>query len=129
MLILKAALNIGFTRETDTASQGKGKHAAMSLQTFVKSLPTGSFGSHPAHAALLQSYKTLVLADSSFRTSATLPSRGKKVTAGDLSKSIGYMMLRSGEHLQYSFLRDLFRLVFGFSMDDADSKKTFTIAV
>ena len=129
VLILKAAMNIGFTRDTDTVSQGKGKHAAISLQTFVKSLPTGSFGSLPAHAALLQSYKNLVLADSSFRTSATLPAKGKKATAGDIAKSVGYMILRAGQSGQYAFLRDLFKLVFGFHMEEVEGKKSFTITV
>lgn len=122
-LILKAAMNIGYNRESATAD---GKATATSLQAFVKSLPTGSFGSLPAHATLLQNYKTLVLADSAFRSSANLPGRGKRVTASEVGKSVGWMMLRSG---QYGFLRDLFNFVFGFSLEDAENRKNVSIAV
>jgi len=123
-LILKAAMNIGFNRE---AAAADGKGGTSSLQAFVKSLPTGSFGSLPSHATLLQNYKNIVLADNSFRKLASLPAKGKRVNASDMSKSVGWMMLRSGQ--QYGFLRDLFRLVFGFAVDDADNRKSVSIAV
>jgi len=123
MLILKAAMNIGFSRDAAAVDGHKG---ATSLQAFVKSLPTGSFGSLPSHATLLQHYKNLVLADNSFRTSASLPSKGRRVNATDVAKSVGWMILRSG---QYQFLRELFRLVFGFPIDDAENRKNVSIAV
>lgn len=119
MLILKAAMNIGFSREG-------GDTGASSLQAFVQKLPTGSFGSLPAHATLLQNYKSLVLADTTFRTAASLPSRGKRVSATDVAKSVGWMTLRSG---QYGFLRDLFRLVYGFPIEEAENRKNVSIAV
>jgi len=122
-LILKAAMNIGFSREAAAMDAHGG---TTSLQAFVKSLPTGSFGSLPTHATLLQNYKNLVLADNSFRTSALLPAKGRRVNAADVAKSVGWMMLRSG---QYGFLRDLFRLVFGFPMEEAESRKNVSIAV
>ncbi|KAK7739891.1 hypothetical protein SLS53_005484 [Cytospora paraplurivora] len=123
VLILKAAMNIGFSRE----STGDSKGGAASLQSFVQKLPTGSFGSLPTHATLLQNYKNLVLADATFRTAASLPGKGKRVNATDISKSVGWMMLRSGQ--QYSFLRELFRLVFGFPLEEADNRKNVSIAV
>ncbi|KAK3329450.1 hypothetical protein B0H66DRAFT_25440 [Apodospora peruviana] len=122
-LIVKAAMNIGFSRD---AAAADGVGGAASLQAFVKSLPTGSFGSLPSHATLLQNYKNLVLADSAFRASASLPARGKRVHATDIAKSVGWMMVRSG---QYGFLRELYRLVFGFQLEEADSRKNVTIAV
>ncbi|EFX06074.1 hypothetical protein CMQ_4143 [Grosmannia clavigera kw1407] len=122
MLILKAAMNIGFSRDA-TATDGKA--ASKSLQAFVKSLPPGSFGSLPAHASLLQSYKSLVLADA-FRASNSLPSRGRRVAASDAAKSVGWMMLRSN---QYGFLRDLFKLVFSFPLEEAEGRKTSSIVV
>ncbi|KAI8628913.1 hypothetical protein F5Y19DRAFT_101972 [Xylariaceae sp. FL1651] len=121
-LVLKAAMNIGYSR--DNAPDGHSN--AISLQTFVKSLPTGSFGSLPSHATLLQNYKNLVAADSSFRQASSLPSRGKRVSASDVAKSVGLMTQRSG---QYNFLRDLFKLVFGFHIDEADSRKNVSIAI
>ncbi|KAK0734335.1 hypothetical protein B0T26DRAFT_761457 [Lasiosphaeria miniovina] len=122
-LIVKAAMNIGFSRDAAAADTLGG---ASSLQAFVKSLPTGSFGSLPSHATLLQSYKNLVLADATFRASASLPTRGKRVNALDIAKSVNWMMIRSS---QYSFLRDLFKLVFGFQLDDAETRKSVSIAI
>ncbi|KAK0731427.1 hypothetical protein B0H67DRAFT_73026 [Lasiosphaeris hirsuta] len=123
VLIVKAAMNIGFNRE---AATNDGVGGASALQAFVKSLPTGSFGSLPSHATLLQNYKNLVLLDSAFRSTASLPSRGKRVNSVDIAKSVGWMMVRSG---QYGFLRELFKLVFGFQLEDAETRKTVAIAV
>ncbi|OIW26109.1 hypothetical protein CONLIGDRAFT_582054 [Coniochaeta ligniaria NRRL 30616] len=122
-LVVKAAMNIGFNRDA-AASDGSGGTA--SLQSFVKSLPTGSFGSLPAHSTLLQNYKNLVLADSAFRTSGALPARGKRTTSIDVAKSVNWMTQHSG---QYGFLRELFKLVFGFQLEEADSRKNVSIAV
>ncbi|KAK4193450.1 hypothetical protein QBC35DRAFT_106774 [Podospora australis] len=122
-LIVKAAMNIGFSRD---AAAADGTGGAASLQSFVKSLPSGSFGSLSSHATLLQSYKNLVLADASFRSPSTLPPRGKRFSGADIAKSVGWMMSRSG---QYNFLRDLFRLVVGVQLEDADSRKNVSIAV
>lgn len=122
-LIVKAAMNIGFSRD---AAAADGTGGAASLQTFVKSLPVGSFGSLSSHATLLQNYKNLVLADASFRSPSSLPARGKRFSAVDIAKSVGWMMLRSG---QYNFLRDLFRLVLGVQLEDADTRKNVSIVV
>ncbi|KAI1811770.1 hypothetical protein GGS20DRAFT_76904 [Poronia punctata] len=123
-LILKAAMNVGFTR--DGSPDGHGHSNAVSLQTFVKSLPTGSFGSLPSHATLLQNYKNVVVADSSFRQASSLPPRGKRVSAVDMAKSVGLMTNRSS---QYGFLRELFKLVFGFHVDEVESRKNVSIII
>ena len=124
ILILKAAMNVGFSRTTPTtAAPNKGDPPA--LQTFVKSLPTGSFGSLPTHASLLTAYRSLVLSDPTFRSTNSLPAVGRKATATDVAKSVGWMM-RSG---QYNFLKDLFRLVFGFHLEEAETRKNVSISV
>ncbi|QSZ29579.1 hypothetical protein DSL72_004095 [Monilinia vaccinii-corymbosi] len=120
ILILKASMNVGYSR-TAVSSTG----SPLTLQNFVKALPTGSFGSSPAHATLLSSYRTLVLSDPTFRNPSSLPPPGKKVSAPDLAKSVSWMM-RAG---QYTFLKDLFRMVFGFRVDEADSRKNISISV
>ncbi|KAG4028601.1 hypothetical protein MFRU_020g00420 [Monilinia fructicola] len=120
ILILKASMNVGYSR-TAVSSTG----SPLTLQNFVKALPTGSFGSLPAHATLLSSYRTLVLSDPTFRNPSSLPLPGKKVSAPDLAKSVSWMM-RAG---QYTFLKDLFRMVFGFRIDEADSRKNVSISV
>ncbi|KAE8451169.1 hypothetical protein EG329_004841 [Mollisiaceae sp. DMI_Dod_QoI] len=124
ILILKAAMNVGFSRSTPTTAT-PSKSEPPALQKFVKQLPTGSFGSLPAHATLLAAYKDLVLGDPTFRSAKSLPSVGKKANAVDVAKSVGWMM-RSG---QYTFLRDLFKLVFGFPLDEADGRKSTSITV
>ena len=124
ILILKAAMNVGFSRTTPTTA-APNKSDPPALQNFVKSLPTGSFGSLPAHATLLTSYRNLVLSDPTFRSAASLPSIGKKANATDVAKSVGWMM-RSG---QYTFLKDLFRLVFGFHLEEAETRKNVSITV
>ncbi|KAF3764552.1 hypothetical protein M406DRAFT_258214 [Cryphonectria parasitica EP155] len=122
ILILKAAMNIGYNRDLADTKSG-----VASLRTFVKSLPTGSFGSLPSHATLLQNYKNLVLSDTTFRTTAPLPSRGRRVNATDVAASVGWMSLRSQG--QYGFLRELYRLVFGFPWDEVENRKNVSIAV
>jgi hypothetical protein len=49
-----------------------GKAVPPTPQNFVKSLPTSSFGSLPAHATLLLAYRNLVLSDPTFRSSISL---------------------------------------------------------
>jgi hypothetical protein len=123
ILILKAAMNVGFSRTTPTAAPNGANPPA--LQNFVKSLPTGSFGSLPAHATLLMSYRNLVLSDPTFRSATSLPAQGKRASASDVAKSVGWMM-RSG---QYTFLKELFRLVFGFHLEEAETRKNISITV
>lgn len=125
VLILKAALNVGFSRES-SGPDGHHHNSAASLQSFVKSLPSGSFGSLPSHTALLQSYKNLVVGDSPFRQATALPPRGKRVSAADVAKSVEWMTHRSS---QYGFLRDLFKLVFGFQAEEAEGRRTINITV
>lgn len=122
-LIVKAAMNIGFSRD---AAAVDGLGGATSLQAFVKSLPAGSFGSLPSHATVLQNYKNLVLADPVFRASASLPARNKRLNASDIGKSVGWMMHRS---THYGFLRDLFKIVFGFPLEDSETRKGSVVIV
>jgi hypothetical protein len=120
MLILKAAMNVGYSRNASSSTS-----APLTLQSFVKALPTGTFGSSQAHANLLVSYRDLVLGDPTFRHPSSLPPVGKKVSAPDVAKSVGWMM-RAGH---YTFLKDLFKLVFGFHVDEAESRKNVSITV
>jgi hypothetical protein len=117
-------MNVGFSRTTPT-SAAPNKTDPPALQSFVKALPTGSFGSLPAHATLLTAYRNLVLSDPTFRSAKSLPATGKKASAADVAKSVGWMM-RSG---QYTFLKDLFKLVFGFHIEEAETRKNVSITV
>jgi hypothetical protein len=135
ILILKAAMNVGFSRESVPSATSSSTSASSStigvkggppaLQNFVKSLPTGSFGALPAHATLLTAYRNLVSSDSTFRNANSLPAVGKKASAVDIAKSVNWMM-RSG---RYTFLKDLFKLVFGFHVEEAEGRKNVNITV
>ncbi|RNJ55046.1 hypothetical protein D7B24_009064 [Verticillium nonalfalfae] len=122
-LMLKAAMNVGYVR--DPTNDGKTGTAA--LQSFVKQLPNGSFGNIPSQATLLQNYRNSVLGDAAFRgPAAILPARGKRASAPDVAKSVNLMAHRSS---QYIFLKDLFRLVFGFPIEEAETRKSVSIAI
>ncbi|KAJ5037265.1 uncharacterized protein L3040_007442 [Drepanopeziza brunnea f. sp. 'multigermtubi'] len=124
ILILKAAMNVGFSRTTPT-SANPNSAGPPAFQSFIKALPTGSFGSLPAHAKLLTAYRNLILSDPTFRSSNALPAMGKNASAIDVAKSVGWMM-RSG---QYPFLKQLYKLVFGFPIEEAENRKHVSITV
>jgi hypothetical protein len=109
-LIVKAAMNAGYQRNT-----------AQPLPNFVKMLPTNAFGAQPWQMSLLENFKKLVLHDTAFRAPASLPST--RVTAAEVARAVQWMM-RSG---QYGFLRDLYRLVFGFHIEEGELRKGLVI--
>ncbi|KAH0548384.1 hypothetical protein GP486_007961 [Trichoglossum hirsutum] len=110
VLIVKAAMNCGFQR-----SQGQ------TLNTFVKSLSSNSFGSTSWQTSLLDNYKKMVLTDPALRAPAILPSR--RASASEVGRAVIWKM-RSGAH---PFLRDLYRLVFGFHIEEAELRKNVMI--
>lgn len=122
MLILRAAMNLGFNRDTITDP----KSGSAILQKFVQNLPSGSFGPLPAHATLLQQYKNSVLIDVIIPRHQHLPVKGKRVSAQDMAKSIQTI---SKSSTRYTYLRELFKFVFQFSIDEADSRRNIPIAV
>ncbi|KAL1640887.1 hypothetical protein SLS58_006503 [Diplodia intermedia] len=102
-LILRAAMNAGYTRT-----------APMTLPEFVKSLPSNSFGSQPWQTELLLSYKKLVLADPTLRVpAAQLASR--RLGAAEVAMAVQWMSRAE----QFSWFKDLYRLVFGFFPEDS----------
>ncbi|KAH0542969.1 hypothetical protein FGG08_002657 [Glutinoglossum americanum] len=110
VLIVKAAMNCGFQR-----SQGQ------TLNMFVKSLSSNSFGTTSWQMSLLENYKKMVLNDPALRAPAILPSR--RASASEVGRAVIWMM-RAGA---YPFLRDLYRLVFGFHLEEADLRKNVMI--
>ncbi|KAI9841072.1 MAG: hypothetical protein M1838_003782 [Thelocarpon superellum] len=106
VLIVKAAMNTGFQRS-----------AGQTLSGFVKTLPANSFGAMPWQINLLEDYKQMILTDPVFRAPIMLPRR-RAISAAEVARSIQWM-IRGGQH---TFLRDLFRLVFGFHTDEAQRR-------
>ncbi|KAL8936940.1 MAG: hypothetical protein Q9211_003942 [Gyalolechia sp. 1 TL-2023] len=103
LLIVKAALNVGFQRS-----------ASVSLQSFVKSIPSNSFGNAPWQLQLLDQYKKLVASDPGFRS----PGPAKAIQASEIAKAVQWMVGIG----QYTWLADLFRLVFGFWVEDGERR-------
>lgn len=122
VLVVRAAMTLGFSRDSITDP----KSGSAVLQKFVQSLPTGSFGSLPSHTALLQQYKNSVLTDAIIPRSQTLPARGKRVSALDLAKSVETM---SKSSQRYVYLRDLFKFVFQFPIEEVESRRNVSIIV
>ncbi|KAM0440910.1 hypothetical protein ACHAPT_000213 [Fusarium lateritium] len=122
ILVLRAAMNLGFNRDAITDP----KTAAAALQKFVQDLPAGSFGSLLSHSALLAQYKNSVLMDSIIPRHHMLPARGKRVTAQEMAKSV-QMMTKSSQ--RYAYLRDLFRLVFQFPIEEVNIQRNVSIVV
>jgi hypothetical protein len=122
ILVLRAAMNLGFDRDSITDP----KSGSTLLQKFVHGLPSGSFGPLSSHAALLQQYKNSVLTDVIIPRTQALPSHGKRISALDMAKSIHTMSKSSA---RYGYLRELFRFVFQFPLEEVDSRRNVSIVV
>ncbi|KAJ5698247.1 hypothetical protein N7462_000252 [Penicillium macrosclerotiorum] len=107
-LVTKAAINSGYQRG-----------GAQNLSSFVKSLPSDAFGSAPWQISLLKNYRKLVAFDPVFRNVGAQA----RVSAIDMARAC-QAMVQSG---QYSWLRDLYRLVFGFHLEEAMGRKSVSI--
>ncbi|KAL6413642.1 hypothetical protein AUP68_03163 [Ilyonectria robusta] len=122
VLVLRAAMNLGFNRD----AIADPKSAAAALQHFVQDLPIGSFGAQMAHATLLSQYKNSVLMDTIIPRHHSLPIRGKRVSAQEMAKSI-HTMIKSSQ--RYSYLRELFRFVFQFPLEEVETRRNISIVV
>jgi hypothetical protein len=122
MLVLRAAMNLGFNRDTITDP----KSGSMILQKFVQNLPTGSFGTLSQHATLLQQYKNSVLTDAIIPRHHVLPVKGQRASAHEMARSIHTITQSS---TRYSYLRELFRFVFQFPIDQVDARRNVSIVV
>ncbi|PYI04464.1 hypothetical protein BO78DRAFT_471244 [Aspergillus sclerotiicarbonarius CBS 121057] len=110
VLVTQAAINSGFQH---FGQQG--------FSSFVKSLSSDAFGSMPWQVALLKNYKRLVAFDPAFRSVG--PSA--RASAADVASAV-QIMVQGG---QYPWLRDLYRLVFGFHVEEAASRKGMMLQV
>ncbi|PTB77901.1 hypothetical protein M440DRAFT_1331591 [Trichoderma longibrachiatum ATCC 18648] len=122
ILVLRAAMTLGFDRDAITDP----KVAPAQLQKFVQSLPADAFGTSPRETTLLQQYKNSVLMDAFIPRNNTIPSRGKRVPAADMAKSIQTLANSSP---RYTYLRDLFGFVFKFPIEEVDARRHTSIAV
>lgn len=119
ILVLRAAMNLGFDRDSSEPS------GAM-LQNFVQGLRASSLGPLPSQATLLQQYQKSIAVDALIPRGQALPSRGERVTAQDMAKSVQALGSSSP---RLAYLRDLFHLVFQFPIEDVESRRNVVISV
>ncbi|RDA83250.1 hypothetical protein CP532_4507, partial [Ophiocordyceps camponoti-leonardi (nom. inval.)] len=139
ILVVRAAMDLGFDRDSRGAD-GKEANGA-SLQNFVQGLRasttlgntsiTGttsgsSSSSIPSQATLLQQYQKSIVIDALIPRGQALPSRGERVSAQDMAKSVQALGSSSP---RLAYLRDLFMLVFQFPIEEADSRRNVLITV
>jgi hypothetical protein len=122
ILVLKAAMNLGFNRDSVT----EPKAGPVLLQKFVQSMQSTSFGTSATQSVLVQQYKNSVLTDAIIPRNHALPMRGKRVSAEDMANSVKIMMQSSP---RYAYLGELYKVVFQFPLEDAESHRTITITV
>ncbi|KAL8784567.1 MAG: hypothetical protein Q9195_008992, partial [Heterodermia aff. obscurata] len=85
LLIVKAALISGYQRPQPQKSP---PHSPLSLSSFVKALPSNSFGTAPWQVYLLEQYKKLVASDPGFRHAGPL----RRASARDVARSVRWMV-------------------------------------
>lgn len=108
-LFIKAALNTGFQRNSPTVN----------LPQFVKSLPDNAFGPLSWQVMLLDNYKKVVGGDPGFRNIGP-PMRAGAVEVARVVRA----MVQSG---YFVWLRDLYRLVFGFHLEESATKQAVAV--
>lgn len=121
-LILKTAMLAGYRRPSGSSSSSivsgsSTRSAVVSFQEFVQGLISTTFGSTPAQVRLLESYKKLVAADPSLRNLA--PVTNKRFSTVEVAKAVRWL---SAENEQWAWMRDLYMLVNGYSVEEAEKR-------
>ncbi|KAF2716279.1 hypothetical protein K431DRAFT_307923 [Polychaeton citri CBS 116435] len=104
-LLLKAGMDTGFQRMN-----------GQQLPQFVNGLPANAFGTMPWQVKVLTIYKKLVSNDRSMLQAHNLPSR--RLGAVEVANSVNWL----GNAESWAWMRDLYRLVFGFGIDEAERR-------
>jgi hypothetical protein len=111
LLFVKAAQDAGFQRT-----------GTLTLPAFTNAMPPDSFGASTWQINLLENYKKVVLADANgFRSIGPFTRAGAVQVARAVSA-----MVQSG---YYGWLRDLYRLVFGFHLEEAEARKGVAVQI
>ena len=104
-LLLRAGMNTGYSRVTGDR-----------LPAYVNKLADTAFGTLPWQKKVFSYYKTLVVGDKSMLTVNGMPAR--RLGANEVAKSIKWL----GSSEKWAWMRDLYRLVFGFGIDEAERR-------
>ncbi|TLD04559.1 hypothetical protein E2P81_ATG10401, partial [Venturia nashicola] len=93
------------------------------LPQHIQSQPPTSFGSLPWQMKVWAIYQKLVVNDKSMLTAHTFPA--KRLGAVEAAKSVKWL----GRNEQWVWMRDLYRLVFGFGIEEAGGRSASTVQV
>ena len=124
LLLIKAALNTGFSRTSSTP-----------LTSWVKSLPSNSFGTKTWQRELLGNYKRLMASEPAFRGGVRGLGPPRRARAVDVARSVRWMEARragggrggngggeDGKAASMEWLGDLYRWVFGFWVEEGEGR-------
>ena len=104
-LLLKAGIETGFLR---TSGQ--------TLPVYVEALAENVFGNLPWQKKVFTYYRKLVTSDKSMQTVNNFPPR--RLGAREAAMSVKWL----GDGPQWAWMRDLYRIVFGFGIDEAERR-------
>jgi hypothetical protein len=99
------------------------RSASIPLPQHIQSQPPTSFGSLPWQMKVWSIYQKLVVNDKSMGTAHTFPSR--RLGAGEAAKSVKWL----GRNEQWVWMRDLYRIVFGFGIEEASGRSGSAVQV
>ncbi|KAI7202641.1 hypothetical protein KC324_g1627 [Hortaea werneckii] len=148
-LLLKAGMQTGYTRHpspsshtninmttnptssTSTSSPSPKNpptntpHPNPSFQTYISALPPTAFGALPWQRKTLTRYQDLIRHDETMAGIDSYPSR--RLGAGEVAASIEWLEGGKGgrggagtQQQQWAWMRDLYRLVFGFGVEEGE---------
>jgi hypothetical protein len=99
------------------------RSAAVPLPQHIQSMPPTSFGSLPWQRKVWAIYQKLVVNDKSMGGAHAWPAR--RLGAADAARSVKWL----GRNEQWVWMRDLYRLVFGFGIEEASGRGTSAVQV
>jgi hypothetical protein len=112
-LLLRAAISqTAYTRSS-----------TVPLPQHIQSQPLTSFGKLPWQMKVWSIYQKLVVNDKSMGSAHTLPV--KRLGASEAAKSVKWL----GRNEQWVWMRDLYRLVFGFGVEEASGRSGSSVQV
>lgn len=104
-LLLKAAMNTGYSRSS-----------GQQLPAYALGMAKTAFGGAPWQVKIFNYFQKLVTNDKSMINAHAFPSR--RIAAADMAKSVKWL----GRNEQWAWMRDMYRLVFGFGIDEAERR-------
>ncbi|KAI7233104.1 hypothetical protein KC330_g5568 [Hortaea werneckii] len=149
-LLLKAGMQTGYTRHPSSSSSHTNTNMTTnptsststsspspknpptnpnqppSFQTYISALPPTAFGALPWQRKTLTCYQDLIRHDETMAGIDSYPPR--RLGAGEVAASVGWLEGGKGgggggagtQQQQWAWMRDLYRLVFGFGVEEGE---------